>query len=370
MAITSYVGLPGHGKSYGVVSEVIVPALKAKRKVFTNIPMVTELCEKRFGFTVVQFDVKDILENPNWFKDVFEAGSLFVLDEVYKLWPSGLKTNVMLEQHKSFLAEHRHMVGKNGKSTEVILIVQKLNLICMYCRSLIDTTFWVVKLDSVGLGKRYRVDVYSGAMDGTTPQLSKRHREIHGKFKDNIKDIYISHTMSETGSSGDETRTDSRFNVFKGNSVKLFLAFTVVIAVLVYFGTRSVTDGFNGSSESAQDNSVSSPVPSVAKTSSSGVKSFKSSFLSDSDIIRFSHSMTTVIDGNRLTDYYFKIIKNDSYVFLSGNDLSRLGYTFSVISECLIEISSSNFKTYVMCEHKEEDNSLLSSFTAPSVGSE
>ena len=113
MSISAYTGLPGHGKSYGVVDNVIRPALEKKRTVYTNIPMISDECLKRFKMTVVQFDTKDIIDNPNWWSDTFEAGSIIVIDECWRLWPSGLNASKARETDKSFLAEHRHLVGKN-----------------------------------------------------------------------------------------------------------------------------------------------------------------------------------------------------------------------------------------------------------------
>ena len=61
MSISAYTGLPGHGKSYGVVDNVIRPALEKKREIFTNIPMNSDECLERFGMTVTQFKTEDII---------------------------------------------------------------------------------------------------------------------------------------------------------------------------------------------------------------------------------------------------------------------------------------------------------------------
>ena len=41
MSIVGYSGLPGSGKSYGVVENVVIPALEAGRHIITNIPNIT-----------------------------------------------------------------------------------------------------------------------------------------------------------------------------------------------------------------------------------------------------------------------------------------------------------------------------------------
>ena len=79
MSISAYVGMPGHGKSYGVVKHVIIPALKKARKVYTNIPMNEAECKRQFSISPVCFDIEDIKQNINWWAEVFEPGSIIVL---------------------------------------------------------------------------------------------------------------------------------------------------------------------------------------------------------------------------------------------------------------------------------------------------
>ena len=42
MAISAYIGIPGHGKSYEVVKSVILPAYLSGRRIVTNIDGVNE----------------------------------------------------------------------------------------------------------------------------------------------------------------------------------------------------------------------------------------------------------------------------------------------------------------------------------------
>src|SRR5690606_16593216 len=169
MTITAYTGLPGSGKSYGVFENVIVPGLENKKPVWTNIPFNEDALLEKFGVTPTAFTVDDITQNPDWFQTVFEPGAVLVLDECWRLWPAGLRANNVLMQHKSFLAEHRHMVGENGLSTEIVLVTQDLAQISSFARNLVENTFHVTKLSKVGFDKRFRVDVYFGPVTGATP---------------------------------------------------------------------------------------------------------------------------------------------------------------------------------------------------------
>ncbi|WP_241507524.1 zonular occludens toxin domain-containing protein [Pseudomonas aeruginosa] len=91
MAIDAYVGKPGHGKSYGVVEHVIIPSLKQDRHVVTNIPLEVDMLLMDFGGTIEQLP-------EDWFEredlaDFAPPGSVLVLDELWRRWPKGQKTN-------------------------------------------------------------------------------------------------------------------------------------------------------------------------------------------------------------------------------------------------------------------------------------
>lgn len=193
MSISSYVGMPGHGKTYGVVKHVVIPALKKGRRIYTNIPINKEECELRFNNIPVHFDIKDIKENSNWWTDIFEPGSVLILDEVQKLWPAGMKANVIPEEDRNFLSEHRHQVGEDGYSTEIILITQDIGQMATFPRALIETTFRVVKLSKIGANKKYRVDVFFGPVKHPYP-ANKRDNELYGQYKEDVYSLYTSHT--------------------------------------------------------------------------------------------------------------------------------------------------------------------------------
>ena len=82
MSIVAYVGRPGSGKSYGVVENVVIPALKDGRKIITNIPLRRGYLSDDFPEgEVVQFDPKQPLENPDFFDLDEYAGYIWIVDE-------------------------------------------------------------------------------------------------------------------------------------------------------------------------------------------------------------------------------------------------------------------------------------------------
>jgi len=229
----AYTGLPGSGKSYGVVENVIAPALKAKRRVVTNIPMDVQAVESEGWPGTLEVVATDDVLAPGWFSAV-PGGSVVVLDELWRVWPSGLKAVNVPEEQKSFLAEHRHRVGLDGFSMEIVYVTQDLGQIAAFARQLVDQTVRVVKLSAVGADKRYRVDFYQGAQTGQNPPESRRLRQTFGSYRPEVWRLYQSHTQSASGAAGTESRVDSRGSALRSWSIRWGLP---LAAVMIFVGS-------------------------------------------------------------------------------------------------------------------------------------
>lgn len=354
MTITAYTGLPGHGKSYGVVENVIAPALKELRQVFTNIPMNEEICLSRYGMAVTQFDIKDIIENSAWWSEVFVPGSLIVIDEIWQLWPAGTNARNVRDQDKSFLAEHRHLVGENGLATEIVFVTQDLSQIANFARSLIETTFRVTKLTNLGLKNHYRVDVYYGAVTGASPPISKRVSEIQGKFKKEVYALYKSHTKSMTGSAGNENRVDGRFNVLKGLNFRLGIAAGVVALCFAAYLIPKTLKAYNYDSTTvkATDNpdlsaTPTGELPSTPIISSSRKQHIK--FLSEADDIYISYN------NGRFPkiQYRFTVNQGGNFTHLTSANLLTLDYTVDPVNECMVKVSGPDYNGVVLCKRED-----------------
>jgi len=243
MAINAYVGLPGSGKSYGVIENVILPALRDGRPVFTNIPM-------NLASVGADFDIELLfpLANDDLKKSGAEfwlgipGGAVIVLDEVWRIWPAGLKAADIPDYQKEFLAEHRHKTGLNGLTQEIVLVVQDLAQIANYVRGLVDTTYVAVKLDKVGAKNKYRIDVYPGSQKG--PNYPKNPLSAYyGAYKKEVYKYYISHTKTETGLPGMERVLDNRATIWRHPMIRFGLPVAVVV---FYFAFSSLYRFFTG----------------------------------------------------------------------------------------------------------------------------
>lgn len=229
MAIEAYVGLPGHGKSYGVVEHVVLPSIMEGRHVVTNIPLEVDEIIADYGTTGSQ-----ITQLPeDWFEradlaDFIPNGSVLILDELWRRWPSGLKANQASLPDKSLLAEHRHRVDASGRSMRVVLVTQDLSQLAAWVRILVEQTYKMTKLTAIGATKKYRVDIYLGAPTGQNIPKSKLIRQTFGQYKKDIYRYYSSATQSATGTVGDESKADKRGTVWRSP----FMIFCIVAPII------------------------------------------------------------------------------------------------------------------------------------------
>ncbi len=232
MSIIAYVGLPGAGKSYGVVENVVLPSLRAGRTIVTNMPLKLDALRAAGG-------VGELIQLPpevTSAKIAAEAvaGAVYVLDEVYKFWPAGRSADKFGDAEREFFAMHRHRVGADGRSTEIVIVVQDLASVATFVRNLVEQTYRMVKMAAFGLRKAYRVDVFEGCVTGPNPPASKRLREMYGWYKRSVYDCYQSHTQSVTGFAGTEQTADRRGNILRGFTFWLTVAALPVAGYMVW----------------------------------------------------------------------------------------------------------------------------------------
>ncbi|PCI47124.1 MAG: hypothetical protein COA68_06480 [Oceanobacter sp.] len=355
MSISAYTGLPGHGKSYGVVDNVIRPALEKKREIFTNIPMNSDECLERFGMTVTQFKTEDIIQNPNWWTEVFTAGALIVIDELWRLWPAGLNAKNVRDQDKAFLAEHRHLVGENGQSTEIIFVTQDLSQIANFARTLVETTFRVTKLSKIGMDNRFRVDVYFGPVTGASPPISKRDREIHGKFTKKTYSLYQSHTKSVSGEAGNEKRVDGRFNALGGIGIKLGICLVLLSLIFSYYGFNKLTAAYHPTQDLVDQSTLPTLISSEDNSQPVLPKEPVFKFLSKADEIYIS------FNNGRFPkiSYQFEVLIDDSYALFTPSQLMSLQYEIQPINECMVKIIGADFQGFAMCKRNDSSGSWM-----------
>lgn len=301
MAITAYVGLPGAGKSYEMVRSVIIPAMKTGRRIVTNVYGVDNEKIRAYILKDKKLNPDDLGElifvkneqvlQPDFFpvpgveNPVALAGDLIILDECHRFFPS---EKAVPHNIKTFAAEHRHYVNEYGHTCDLVLVSQSLNSVARFIKDRVETTYKMTKLIALGLDKRYRVDVYEGAICRKN-NLINTYQE---KYKSEIYSLYHSYD----GVNAEEKRVDSRARVFKKSTVFYFLVFLcfVVWAIFTYvvpifsgdaFGVKK-TDTVPAGSGNAPVYSVSpapAPAPASAATVPESMHWCVAGFYSDSE---------------------------------------------------------------------------------------
>ncbi len=259
MSIVGYSGLPGSGKSYGVVENVVIPALESGRHIITNIPLkLGRLSDDFPKGRVTLFDNKDAEDDPGFFDlERHPAGVIWIIDEAWRFWKSGMKAVNIPQNQKEFFTEHRHNVGEDGRTNEIVLVTQDLAQLCAFVRGLVEETYRAVKLTAIGQKNKYRVDVYMGAATGQKP--GKPMRQLYGSYKPDIYQYYKSHTRNKTDfAAGMEEKADDRANVLKHPLIKFGIPVSILIMA---FGVMKVVAYF-----STDDLESTSPAPTPGTT--------------------------------------------------------------------------------------------------------
>lgn len=258
MAIQLFCGRPGSGKSYGVVENVILPAIKLARPIYTNIPLNLTAIESDYPGSVaniVQYQNDEV--NGEFLMNI-PGGALVIIDECWRYWPGGMKANEIPQQDKEFFAEHRHKAGEGGLTQEIVLLTQTPAQIAKVVRDLIDQTVLTVKNNAAGSDKTFNVRIFPGCI----PSLEKPGEEMTsglGRYKPEIYKYYKSHTKSENGLPGVEIRADTRGSVWNHWYIR-YVAPIVIVASI--WGAWFVYHFFTGDAfDKTKKETVSQSIP-------------------------------------------------------------------------------------------------------------
>lgn len=270
MAIHAYTGLPGGGKTYSVVEFVVLPALRTGRRIVTNLPLNLERVRELYPVANVE-----VIDPALWLAksahrsplDDVRPGDLLIIDEARSTFPQELKPRDIPESLKAFLTEHRHMLDEAGRCVQIVLIAQDLSQLCSFVKSLVEKTFHMTKLTTVGMSKRFRVCVYHGAVTGQKPPKSRRESESYGTYKSSVYELYKSHTRAEGEVSGvDEAALDKRTNALRS---PVFLVGAPLVLILGVFGFSGVWGYFHPEAKEKRDPSAKGAAAPSAATSHS-----------------------------------------------------------------------------------------------------
>ena len=238
MSIQWFIGRTGSGKSYGIVENIILPAIKQNREIWTNIPLYVNVLLDDFpDSNVTVFSNKEV--NSNFLINIPE-GAVIIIDEAWRFFSSGLEPDDDLTLVE-FLAEHRHKVDQElSFSQEIVICSQTFHQIVKWVREQVDTTVVCKKADKVGMADSYVVRLFDG------PTVRGQPVNIYyGIYKPEVYKYYKSPSKSKSVMPGLELMPDDRANVTKNPWIRyglpISLAGGLIGLVSLYFVYQSFT---------------------------------------------------------------------------------------------------------------------------------
>jgi len=251
MPLLAYIGLQGNGKTYEVVTVLILEALMAGRRVVSNIAGLNY--DLMFSIAVergiepdkvgelVTVPHEDVLKPTFWRTDndaqlgietTIQPGDLVALDEIWRFWdgfaPKDSEGNKRPPSVLNFLRMHRHMTNdKTGLCCEIAIITQDLGDIHRSFKNVIDQTCVMTKPTALGSTKRYRVDIYQ--------RYNIRRKPINSlqkSYDPKLFELYSSHSQAKEGAATPkEQRIDNRGNLLAGKRFVLFIPLFLIAMI-------------------------------------------------------------------------------------------------------------------------------------------
>jgi zona occludens toxin len=226
MPINIYTGLMRSGKSYEVVSEVILAAVLAGRDVVTNVDGISGdrihdyLAKKnptkdRAAFGRIRHVTNEEVFKPDFFPYYDDAkashtdttvqpGDLVCIDEAWRFWGSDCKLH---KHHKSFFLEHGHFTHPvTGVACDLVCMIQDMGTLHRFVKNVVAFSFRTHKKVSLGMANTYSVTMWEGYKQTKASQIGNWVRRYN-------KEIFPLYSSFKGGAEGKLLNTDKRQNV-------------------------------------------------------------------------------------------------------------------------------------------------------------
>ncbi|ENQ8617727.1 assembly protein [Vibrio fluvialis] len=367
--IYAIVGRPRSGKSYESVVYHIIPAIKAGRKVITNVTLNIDWFVKLFGpevkslIQVVDGKLNEFgkLDRPfskfehykdEW-RDEQNRGPLYVIDEAHMVLPNRNLDSAILE----FYSLHGHY------GLDIVLLTQNLRKVHRDIKDMIELTYYCAKNTAFGSDKTYTKKVRIGA---TTEVINEEQR----KYNSSYFPAYKSHTQSD-GTVAEAMAKDVKPIWTRWPFIATALILPLAIGFWVYFFTNLDSDSETVKTPAAAQsvpaaNTASvpdgQPRDSVKKKKSAGdfgpLDNFQMFVTGYSKQIAYSSRTRYTGELNRdLTFYriYVAVYADKELRFtFDQTELQQIGYTFTVLADCVYEVAWHDVTRILTCMDPEQ----------------
>jgi len=244
MSLNVYCGLQGSGKSYEVVSSVIVSAISNGRTVVTNVDgideaKISEYLQKKYPksdpskYGKIIHITNEVIKHPHFFYDseapeletVVQRGDIVCIDEAWRFW--GTDCGKVSPEHMQYFRMHRHYIHpETNLSSDIVLMTQDISGLHRSVKNVVEFAFKMKKFKAFGSSNRYRVDLY----EGSKFTLKTRISYFIKKYDKNIFPLY----QSYSGGVGVETSIDKRQNILASKTLWFYIAALIVIGCIAF----------------------------------------------------------------------------------------------------------------------------------------
>ena len=244
MSLNVYCGLQGSGKSYEVVSSVILNAISNGRTVVTNVDGIDaeKICEylqkkypksdpTKYG-NIIHIN-NEVIKKPHFFYDseapeletVVQRGDIVCIDEAWRFW--GTDCGKVSPEHMQYFRMHRHYIHpETNLASDIVLMTQDISGLHRSVKNVVEFAFKMKKFKAFGSSSRYRVDLY----EGSKFTLKTRISYFIKKYDKAIFPLY----QSYSGGVGVETSIDKRQNILASKTLWLYIASLLVISCIAF----------------------------------------------------------------------------------------------------------------------------------------
>jgi zona occludens toxin len=257
MPINVYTGLMRSGKSYEVVSEVILAAIASGRRVVTNVDGISNDLIREFIAdtknipldrlgTVVHCVNEDVFkedffpyydDKKSAVTDTFvQPGDLVCIDEAWRFWGTDCKIS---KNHRSFFLEHGHFVHPvTFTACDLVLMIQDMGTLHRSVKAVVAFSFRTHKKVSLGMGNTYSVNMWEGSKMTKASLIGSWVR----RYK---KEIFPLYSSFKGGVEGKTVNTDKRQNTLKNPRLWIIVFIAIVGG---WFAFANIWKFFNRSS--------------------------------------------------------------------------------------------------------------------------
>lgn len=244
MPINVYTGLMRSGKSYEVVSEVILNAIVAGRRVVTNVDGISNDLIRRYVADQNRLELESLgaivhVTNADVFSENFlpyfddeknahtgtivQPGDLVCIDEAWRFWGTDCK---LKKEHKSFFLEHGHFTHpETGVACDLVLMIQDMGTLHRFVKNVVAFNFRTHKKISLGMGNTYSITCWEGYKQTKQTRIGEWIRKYN-------KAIFPLYSSFKGGAQGKTVNVDKRQNIFSGGKLWLLLLALLVVGSL------------------------------------------------------------------------------------------------------------------------------------------